>query len=143
MAGNTHRNDKKDYCIKSTLISFDNLDFNLIKFGSLKGVFHLHISRKSNLLSIEFYEIVKQPVESRLKVKICWYHGLYADVISFFITKRCQKVQTINENLQYWRRKCLYPPNDIKNFNKILRKRVTYDNFKSHKKAGLQPLSRK
>ena len=31
----------------------------------------------------------------------------------------------------------------MRNFIEIFRKDVTYDNFRSHKKAGLRPLSRK
>ena len=31
----------------------------------------------------------------------------------------------------------------MKNFNEIFRKDVTYDSIKSHKKPGLQPLSRR
>ena len=31
----------------------------------------------------------------------------------------------------------------MSNFNEILRKDVTYDNIKIHKKAGLHPLSRR
>ena len=30
--------------------------------------------------------------------------------------------------------------NELRNFNEIFRKDVTYDNIKSHKKAGLHPL---
>ena len=30
-------------------------------------------------------------LNSRLKVKKCWYHLLYTDVISFFAIKKCQK----------------------------------------------------
>ena len=30
---------------------------------------------------------------------------------------------------------------DLRNLNEIFRKDVTYDNIKSHKKAGLHPLS--
>ena len=33
-----------------------------------------------------------------MKVKKCWYHLLYADVISFSITRKCQKIRKIDEN---------------------------------------------
>ena len=33
--------------------------------------------------------------------------------------------------------------NDLKNFNEISREDATYDNIKSHKKAGLHPLFRR
>ena len=33
--------------------------------------------------------------------------------------------------------------NDLKNFNEIFREDATYDNIKSHKKAGLHPLFRR
>ena len=31
--------------------------------------------------------MVKQPIYSRLKVKNCWHHVLYTDIISFFVTQ--------------------------------------------------------
>ena len=33
-----------------------------------------------------------------LKVKKCWHHLLYADVISFSVTRKYQKTQKIDEN---------------------------------------------
>ena len=36
-----------------------------------------------------------------LKVKKCWHHLLWADVISFFVTRWCQKIQKIDEN--WWK----------------------------------------
>ena len=39
--------------------------------------------------------------------------------------------------------KSLYLLNDLRNFNKIFRKDVTYDNIKSYKRPGLPPLSRR
>ena len=33
--------------------------------------------------------------------------------------------------------------NDLRNFNEIFRKDVTYDNIKSHKKPGFHPLFRR
>ena len=36
-----------------------------------------------------------------LKVKKHWYHLLYADVISFFVTRQCQEIQKIDEN--WWK----------------------------------------
>ena len=36
-----------------------------------------------------------------LKMKKCWHHLLQADVISFFVTRKCQKIQKIDEN--WWK----------------------------------------
>ena len=36
-----------------------------------------------------------------------------------------------------------YLLNELRNFNEIFMKDVAYDNIKSHKKTGLQPLFRK
>ena len=40
-------------------------------------------------------------------------------------------------------RNSLYLLNDLRNFNEIFRKDVTYDNIKSHKKPGFYPLFRR
>ena len=40
-------------------------------------------------------------------------------------------------------RNFLYPLNNLRNFNEIFRKDVTYDNVKSHKKPGFHPLFKK
>ena len=77
-----------------------------------------------------------------MKVKQWWHHLLYADVISLFLTKKCQQKE-IDENDWYWRRKASYILNDLRRFNKIFRKVLAYDNIKSHKKPGIHPLSRK
>ena len=58
--------------------------FNPIKAGLLKVVFPdwgsiwapLHISRRTYLISIKLYTIVKQSIWSMLKVKKFWYHLL-------------------------------------------------------------------
>ena len=79
---------------------------NLTRLGFLKVVFPegvqfdttLHISRITNLISIKLYTIVNQPIWSRFKVKKCWCHLLYGDVISFFATRKCQKIRKIDEN---------------------------------------------
>ena len=68
---------------------------------------------------------------------------LYADVISFFVTRKIKKIWKIDENNQCWRKKSSYLLNDLRNFNETFRKYVSYDNIKCHKKAGLQPLSGK
>ena len=39
--------------------------------------------------------------------------------------------------------KSSYLLKDLRNFNKMFRKDVTYDNIKSHKKKELHPLSRR
>ena len=63
--------------------------------------------------------IVKQHIQSKLKVKKCGHDLFYADIVSFFVTRKFQKTG-----------------------NKIFRKYVTYDNIKSHNKPGLHPRSR-
>ena len=49
----------------------------------------------------------------------------------------------IAENSCYWQRKSSYFLNDLRNFNGIFRKDVTYDNIKSRKKPELHPLFRR
>ena len=39
-----------------------------------------------------------------------------------------------NKNSSYWQRKSSYLLYDLRNFNEIFRKDVTYDNIESHKK---------
>ena len=45
----------------------------------------------------------------------------------------------IDENSidEYWQRKSSYLLNDLKNFNEIFRKNLTYDNIKSHTKNSV------
>ena len=62
-----------------------------------------------------------------LKVKKCRHYLFYADMISFFVTRKCQKSK----------KKKKKP--DLKNFNKIFRKDVTYDNIESHEKPEFPP----
>ena len=63
-------------------------------------------------------------------------HLLYAGVISFFSTRKCQKFRKINENNYYWWKISSYLLNDFRKFNEIFRKDVAYDNIESHKKQG-------
>ena len=56
-------------------------------------------------------------------------------MISFFVTKKCQKMWKNDENCQYWRRKPLYHLNDMSNFNEMFRKDVTWDNIKNSQKT--------
>ena len=44
-------------------------------------------------MSIQLYRVVKQLIRSRLKVKKCWDHLVYADFISFFVARKCQKIR--------------------------------------------------
>ena len=37
-----------------------------------------------------------------LKMKKCWHHLLQVDVIGFFVTRKCQKIQNIDENRWLW-----------------------------------------
>ena len=78
-----------------------------------------------------------------LKVKKYLHHLLFADVISLFRTRKCQKIREIDENSQYSWRKSSFLSNDLRNFHEIFKKDVTYDNTKSHKKPGLDTLSRR
>ena len=66
---------------------------------------------------------------------------LHVGVISFFVTKKCQKIRKIDENSLYWRRKYLHVLNDLKNFSEIFRRNVTCHNIKVHKKAELHQVS--
>ena len=48
------------------------------------------------------------------------------DVITFFVIKKCQKIQKIDENSYYSRRKSSYLLNDLGNSNEIFRKDFTH-----------------
>ena len=61
---------------------------------------------------------------------------LYADVIGLFSIRKCKKIQKIDRNSQYWRRKSSDPLNDLSNFNKFFRKDVTYNNIIRQKEQG-------
>ena len=82
-----------------------------------------------------------------LKVQKCWHHLLQAEVISLFVTRKCQKKKKSMKIDKYrqrnWQRNSLYLLNDLRNCNKIFRKDVTYDNAKSHKKPRFHPLFRR
>ena len=45
------------------------------------------------------------------------------------------------KTFEYLRRKSSCFLNDLRNYNDIFREDVPFDNIKSHKKAGLRPLS--
>ena len=76
------------------------------------------------------------------RLKKCLCHLLHSEVISFFVTRECQKIRKINQNKWCnWRGKSSYLLNDLRNFKEIFRKDVTRDNIKSHRKPELQPLS--
>ena len=62
----------------------------------------------------------------------CWHHLLYACIIGFFATNKCQKILKIGKNGWYWWSKLSYFLNDLLSFSKIFRKT-----------SGLHPLSRK
>ena len=57
-----------------------------------------------------------------LEVKKSWHHLLHADIISLFVTMKCQKIQKIDEKIKYWQRKFSYLLKYLKNFNEIFRK---------------------
>ena len=75
------------------------------------------------------------------RLKKDWRHMLDADVISFFVTRKCQKIQKIDENSLFWRRKSSYLLNNLRHWNEFFRKYVTDENIKNRKKAGLHSLS--
>ena len=77
-----------------------------------------------------------------LKVKKYWYHLLYADIISFFATGKCQKIRIINKNSYCWRRKSSYLLNNLRKLLNF-RKDSAHDNIKTHKKVEFHPLYRK
>ena len=66
-----------------------------------------------------------------MKVKNCW-HLLYTYAISFFEIRKFKKIRKVNENSE-----SSYLLSVLGNFNELLRKDVTYDNIKSHKKQGV------
>ena len=54
---------------------------------------------------IEYYKLIDTITEkliwskfNKLKLKNRWHHQLSADVISFFITRKCQKIQNIDKD---------------------------------------------
>ena len=53
-----------------------------------------------------------------MKEKKFCHHLLYADVISFFATRKCQKILESNKYSYYWRRKSSYILSDLRNSNK-------------------------
>ena len=55
---------------------------------------------------------------------------------------KCQKIRKIDENSLYLWRKSSYLLTELRNFNEVFKKNVTYNNIKSCKKTGLQPPSR-
>ena len=61
---------------------------------------------------------------------------LNAHVISLFLIRKCKKIQKIDTNSQYWRRKSSDPLNDLSNFNVFFRKDVTDNNIIWQKEQG-------
>ena len=43
-----------------------------------------------------------------MKVEKCWHHLFYADLISFFVTRKCKKNRKIDKTSEYWKKKSLY-----------------------------------
>ena len=72
--------------------------FNPNKVGPFEGNFSsegvnltpIHISRRTSLMSIKVHITVKQPMLSKFTV-------LYADITSFFPTRKCQNIWKIDE----------------------------------------------
>ena len=58
----------------------------------------LHISRITYPDSIQLCKIVKQPIWSKIKLKIDLHRLLYTHAISIFGTKKYQKVFKIDDN---------------------------------------------
>ena len=61
--------------------------------------------------------------------------SVICDAISFFVIRKCQKIQKTDEKSSYWRRKSSSLLNNLRNFNDIFRKDVTYDNIKILKRG--------
>ena len=74
-----------------------------------------------------------------MTVRNCCRNLSYTDVISFFKTRKCQKVN----NKKKEKRWSSFFLKNLRNFNEIFRKDVTYGNIKIHKKSGLHLLSRR
>ena len=65
-----------------------------------------------------------------LKVKHCWHYLLQADIIKFFVTRVCQKIQQVDKNRwnsSYWQRNSFYLLNHLRNFHEIFWKDVNYN----------------
>ena len=80
------------------------------------------------------------------KYKKCWHYLFYADVISFFVTRKSQQIGKIDANRWKWlilTEKVFIFLNDTRNSNEVFKKDVTYDNIKSHKKSWFYPLFRR
>ena len=65
--------------------------------------------------------------------------NIICDVISFFITRKCQNIK----NSSYLQRKSSYLLNNWRNFDEVFRKDLTYDNIKSHEKPESHPFLRR
>ena len=64
--------------------------------------------------------------------------ALWADIIDFFVTRNVQKKRKkkFDEDRYYRQRKFSHLMKNLKNFNEIFRKDVTYDTNKNHKETG-------
>ena len=68
--------------------------------GGGGGWRHRHISRRTDLLSVYliYFNTLNNLFRVGWKLKKCWYHLLYADVTSFFGSRKSQKIQKLDEN---------------------------------------------
>ena len=80
---------KRDFLAKDCITIFNPnnagfFDGSFYWGWSIWSVFQ--ISSRINAISVELYSIIKQPIWNNLRVKKCWHHLLYADVIRLFAT---------------------------------------------------------
>ena len=117
-------------CIMLTIL---HIFLTLIGLSSLKAHFSWQGAKRTYLIlsninmNLYNWTIFLKYVESEKTLT----SSVISDVISFFVTKKMSKLQRMNSS---------YLLNDLRNFNEIFTKCVTYDN--SHKKTGFHPLQK-
>ena len=105
----------------------------------------LHISGRTNETSIWLYTIVKQSVQSRLKVKKCWHHLLYVTSLVSLQQENVKKSEKLKNQFILKNNIVIssYLLNEWRNFNQTFGKDVTYDYIKSRKNSRFQHFSEK
>ena len=118
-------------CIMLTIL---HIFLTLIGLSSLKAHFSWQGAKRTYLIlsninmNLYNWTIFLKYVESEKTLT----SSVISDVISFFVTKKMSKLQRMNSS---------YLLNDLRNFNEIFTKCVTYDN--SHKKKKGSTLYRR
>ena len=116
-------------CIMLTIL---HIFLTLIGLCSLKAHFSWQGAKRTYLIlsninmNLYNWTIFLKYVESEKTLT----SSVISDVISFFVTKKMSKLQRMNSS---------YLLNDLRNFNEIFTKCVTYDN--SHKKKRVPPFT--